>query len=148
MAISKKTILLAGVVVVALGGGGAGWFLLSEGKEPAKQIAAPKKEEKKKEEIFADMEPFVVNLASNGTPRYLRTSLSLALKDEHEKEKIKKVEPHIRHDLIMTLSSKRTEELLTPEGKLELRKEMLELINAAIGEKIVSDIYFREFIIQ
>lgn len=148
MAISKKSILLAGVVVVALGGGGAGWFLLSESRDLPKYAAMPKKEEKKKREVFADMEPFVVNLASDGTPHYLRTSFSLALEDERGKQKIKKVEPRIRHDLIMTLSSKRTEELLTPEGKSALRQEMLGLINGAIGEKIVTDIYFREFIIQ
>lgn len=148
MAINKKTVLLAGIVVVALGGGGAGWFLLSEGKEQPQHAAAPKKEEKKNHEILADMEPFVVNLASNGTPRYLRTSLSLSLQDERQKGQIKVVEPRIRHGLIMMLSNKRAEELLTPEGKSELRQEMVKLVNAAVGREIITNVYFREFIIQ
>ncbi|HEX2226598.1 MAG TPA: flagellar basal body-associated FliL family protein, partial [Candidatus Binatia bacterium] len=103
---------------------------------------------KQQSEVGADLDVFVVNLASSGQGRYLRTTLSLGVKDAHEKEKIKEFVGPIRHAVIMYLTERKIEELIDPEGKEKLRKALHEEINEAIGEKMVSNVYFKEFLIQ
>ncbi len=59
-------------------------------------------------------------------------------------------EPMMFDAIIRVLSSKRAEEVLTPEGKDSLKEELIEAINEAIGldEGPIVNIYFRDFIVQ
>jgi flagellar FliL protein len=160
----KKIILIVVGVVVLVGGGGAGvYFLkpdwLAESIRPKDKNAehakaeGDKKDQKKKEEntheIGADLDVFVVNLAGSGPSRYLRTTLSLGVKSEHEKEKIKELSGKIRHAVIMYLTERKVEELIDPEGKNKLREALQKEIAGAVGdEKLVTNVYFKEFLIQ
>jgi flagellar FliL protein len=157
----KKIIIIAVAVLVLLGGAGAGVYflkpdLLPESIRPvdknavhAKGEVKEKKEEKAEHEVGADLDVFVVNLAGAGPSRYLRTTLSLGLKDEHEKEKIKELSGKIRHAVIMYLTERKVEELVDPEGKNKLRAELHKQIDAAVGDKkLVTNVYFKEFLIQ
>lgn len=58
--------------------------------------------------------------------------------------------PMVRDAAIRVLSSKKSDELLTLEGKERLKEELIEAINEAIGleEGPIVGIYFLEFIIQ
>ena len=95
-AMNKKLIIIASAVVVLLGGAGAGvWFFVPgilpefiRPKDAAHGKETAKREETKKHEpeVGADLEVFVVNLTGSVPGRYLRTSLSVGVKDEHEKE--------------------------------------------------------------
>jgi len=109
-----------------------------------------KKTGKKEEpEVGADLDVFVVNLAGGGAPRYLRTQLTLGVKNEHEKEKIKELSGKIRHAVIMYLSQRKAEELGDPEGKNKVRQELQKQIAEAVDdEKLVTNVYFKEFLIQ
>jgi flagellar FliL protein len=155
--VMKKIIIIAAAAVVFLGGGGAGVYffmpdLLPEfirPKDAAHGKEANKHAEKKHEpEIGADLEVFVVNLAGPAPGRYLRTTLSLGVKSEKEKEEIKESSGPIRHAIVMYLTDRKVEELLEPEGKNKIRAELLKQVNAAIGKKIVANVYFKEFLIQ
>ena len=61
-----------------------------------------------------------------------------------------KKETIFRHTVIRILSSKRVEDVLTPDGKDWLSEELVEGLNAAIGleQPVVSQIFYTEFIIQ
>lgn len=154
MAINKKTILLAGILVVILGAGAGVWFFypgILPGflkKKDAAEAHEVKKEKKPKQEITTDLDTFVVNLAGPGPGRYLRATLSLALKEEKDKERLKEFMAPIRHALIMFLSVQRVEELLEPEGKDELRNQIVEQINTVTGREMAENVYFKEFLIQ
>ncbi|MBI1996841.1 MAG: flagellar basal body-associated FliL family protein [Deltaproteobacteria bacterium] len=155
---NKKLIIIASAVIVLLGGAGAGvWFFTADilpefikpkgatrGKETAKR-EEPKKHEP---EVGADLEVFVVNLTGSIPSRYLRTSLSLGVKDEREKEKIRESSGPIRHAVIMYLTEKTVEDLIDPQGKNKLRADLLKRINTAIGKPLVLNVYFKEFLIQ
>jgi len=155
-AMNKKLIIIASAVVVLLGGAGVWYFtpdILPEfikpkdathGKETAKSEAAKKHEP----EVVADLEVFVVNLTGPVPSRYLRTSLSVGVKDEHEKEKIKEYSGPIRDAVIMYLTEKQVEDLIDPQGKNKLRSDLLKRINTAIGKPLVLSVYFKEFLIQ
>ncbi|MDH3445215.1 MAG: flagellar basal body-associated FliL family protein, partial [Deltaproteobacteria bacterium] len=114
------------------------------GKEAKKE----EKEKKSETEVGADLDVFVVNLAGSGPGRYLRTTLSVGVKDSHEKEKIKEFNGPIRHAVIMYLTERKVEDLVDPEGKEKLRRALQEQINEAVGHKMVSNVYFKEFLIQ
>ena len=154
----KKIIIIVAGVLLLLGCGAAGVYffkpdLLPESIRPKDKDAKHAKEEGKKEEhaheIGADLDVFVVNLAGAGAPRYLRTILSLGVKDEHEKEKIKELSGKIRHAVIMYLTERKVEELVDPVGKNKLRDELQRQIGEAVNDKkLVTHVYFKEFLIQ
>jgi flagellar FliL protein len=159
----KKIIILVVGVLVLLGGGGAAVYflkpdLLPESIRPkdaahAKENLEGKQKSAKKaehaHEVGADLDVFVVNLAGAGAPRYLRTMLSLGIRDEHDKEKIKALSGKIRHAVIMYLSERKAEELGDPAGKNKLRDELQKQIAEAINDnKLVTNVYFKEFLIQ
>jgi flagellar basal body-associated protein FliL len=152
---NKKVIIIAAGALTGVLGAGAGvYFFKPEllpgwvGSEHAAESAPSEGKEKKQSEVGADLDVFVVNLASSGQGRYLRTTLSLGVKDAHEKEKIKEFVGPIRHAVIMYLTERKIDELIDPEGKEKLRQALHEEINEAIGEKMVSNVYFKEFLIQ
>jgi flagellar FliL protein len=148
----KKIIIIVAGVLVLLGGGGAGVYFLKPDLLPGSNRPKDKEKEKVVEsahEAGVDLEVFVVNLAGTGTSRYLRTSLSLGVKDEHEKEKIKELSGKIRHAVIMYLTERKVEELTDPAGKNKLRDELKKQIGEAIEDKkLVTNVYFKEFLIQ
>lgn len=63
---------------------------------------------------------------------------------------LSKKETIFRHVVIRILSSKRVEDVLTPDGKDWLSEELVEGLNGAIGleQPVVSQIFYTEFIIQ
>jgi flagellar FliL protein len=162
----KKLIIIIVGVLVLLGGGGAGVYFLQpdllpesirpkskDGEHAGAAGAAEKGKKAKQEEhgheVAADLDVFVVNLAGSGQSRYLRTMLSLGVEDEHKKEKIKELSGKIRHSVIMYLTERKVEELADPEGKNKLREALHKQINEAVGDnKLVTNVYFKEFLIQ
>jgi flagellar protein FliL len=153
---NKKIIIIAGALVGVLGGAAGIYFLQPDllpdfvrPKDSAAGKQATKPEKKGREpELGADLEVFVVNLVGTGPARYLRTSLSLGVKSEKEKEIVKESSGPIRDAIIMYLSERKVDELLDPAGKARVRAELHKHVNAAIGKPIVSNIYFKEFLIQ
>jgi flagellar FliL protein len=161
-AMNKKLVIIAGGALAGVLSAGAGVYFLKPdlipgaakaekavGKEAKKEGKDAKQQTPKHEnEIGADLDVFVVNLAGAGASRYLRTTLSLGVKGNHEKEKLKEFTGPIRHAVIMYLTERKVEELSDPQGKEKLREALHQQINGAIGEKMVSNVYFKEFLIQ
>jgi len=56
--------------------------------------------------------------------------------------------PQLRDAIITLLSSKSAESVSSPEGKLQLKDELLLRTNQAIGKNIVKNLYFTEFVMQ
>ena len=153
---NKKIIIIAGALVGVLGAGAGIYFLQPDllpdfvrPKDFAAGKEAKKPEKKEREpEVGADLEVFVVNLGGSGPARYLRTTLSLGVKSEKEKEIVKEYSGPIRDAVIMYLSERKVDELLDPAGKAKVRAALHKQVNAAIGRPIVSNVYFKEFLIQ
>lgn len=142
-------IILAAVLLVLLAAGGAAVLLLS-GK-PAGEHAEERVEEvEESAPIYERLETFTVNLADQES--YLQVEISLKLADVKAQERLKQRMPEVRDVLLRVLSSKNAEELITPEGKAELAKEVRKEVNGVIGAKKpdqgVKDVLFTSFIIQ
>lgn len=142
-------IILAVVVLLLAGGGGGAYWFLFRGAEEA-EAAEPEPEAPPPTGIIP-LEPFVVNLADPNGSRFLRVTLSLVVADEalaKEFEEEKVVHMRVRSAILELLAQKQSSELVTPEGKAQLKKAIAEGVAHAAHELQVADVLFSEFIVQ
>lgn len=90
--------------------------------------------------------PFVVNLADPNARRYLKIVLDVEMTSNPEL--LEANQAKIRDSLLMLLSSKTSQDIGTLEGKILLRKEIVDRLNQALGQAKVSRVYFTDFVIQ
>ena len=137
------------VVILAVAGGGAGAYFYFVKAAPAQAKEA--EPEPPPPTGIVPLEPFVVNLADAGATRFLRVTLSLVLPDEAQ---AKEMEEHaiekarVRSAILELLAEQHAEQLVTPEGKIELKKTIAARIEHAAHELKVVDVLFSEFVIQ
>lgn len=142
----KKMMLIIIIAAVALGLAAGGFFLVPKllgggGKE--------KKEETKAEEgVMFSLEPFVVNLNDAGGPKFLKVSIQLELAGPALMEKAKQKSPQLRDAIITLLTSKSSESLFPPEGKLQLKDEINARMNQILGANSVKNVYLTDFVMQ
>jgi Flagellar basal body-associated protein len=140
----KLIFILIPVILLLIGGAGAYFFLTHKKKESTKQmVVAPQKLG-----VMYDLGSFLVNLADKNANTYAKVSITLELSNQKvEKEVVKRL-PIIKDAVINLLSSKTYDEIRTPEGKEELRLELIKRINAILVTGGVQNIYFTQFIVQ
>lgn len=143
----KLKFLIVMVLLLAIGGGGAAWFFLQPEEQPgAAKVEAPKPP------IFVTLDPFTVNLQSEGGDRYLQVGIDFKVADAKVVDAVKLHMPEIRNGLLLLLSSKRVEEISTVEGKQKLSAEILAQANKPINSKApaqgVVGVFFTSFVIQ
>jgi flagellar FliL protein len=97
-----------------------------------------------------ELQPFIINLADTEQARYLRLTVSLGIGGEEGSAE--KPNPlfitRVRNAMLAVLQNKKSEEVLSVEGKSKLRKELLKAAQAASEEPAVSAIYITDFIVQ
>lgn len=98
------------------------------------------------------LDTFIVNLtdADNTCNRFLRTTMDLELKGEGPDltQTMDTRLPQIRDSILMTLPSKSVKDLQSTEGKFALRNDLIGQLNALLKEELITNIYFKEFVIQ
>lgn len=148
-------IVIIGVAVFIVGAVGAGFFMMWNKVNSIQMLAAPaessEQEESDSEPKIGPIHPldtFIVNLADEGGNRYLRTTLKLELADDRSVDFVQKRLPLIRDSILMTLPTKRYEDINTVEGKMMLRDELIRKLNVIMVPGSISNIYFTEFVVQ
>ncbi len=159
---SKKLIIiiLAAVLVLGAAGGGAAWFFLhgkadaGEEEAPAKSKGKHAKKVKAGPPEYVPVEPFTVNLqpGDDGGDQYLQIAFTLEVGGLEEKENIKNNMAKVRSRMLLLLSSKRAMDINTPEGKVQLAKEIIGQLKEPFEERgapqDIEDVLFTSFIIQ
>ena len=93
--------------------------------------------------------PYVVNLTDKEQARYLRLSVSVGIGGEESTEKPGPLfTTRVRNAMLALLTTKSSEEVMTVEGKVKLRKALLRAARAASEAPKVQAIYITEFIVQ
>ena len=156
-----KTVGIGLVVGLLIGGGTA--FFLKGGDPPPQAEAAAKGASGGKEEVpvtgeeavlpeeegvIFDLAPFIVNLADAPEIRYLKVTIKLDLLNEKYAEDLNKRLPQVRDALLLLLSSQEFNAIRTAEGKMELRDEILQRVNAVFQREKVRTAYFTDFVTQ
>ncbi len=148
----KKKLLLLGLLllILLLAGGGGAYFFLFAKKEEEEKPEAPKPEiAPETVGIMYKLEPaFIVNLADPEVTMYARVSITLEVSSQEVIPEIQKREPIIRDAIIEILSNKTSNELRSPEGREQLKLEIIKRINTILVQGGVRNVYFTEFVVQ
>ena len=137
---------------------GAGFFLIwskMSSLDPNHKKKPTQAAEKTKTESLIGpiypLDPFIVNLADPGGKRYLRTSISLEIKNgenKNLKEEMDKRLPQVKDIIVTLLPTRKFDDIQTVEGKLALRDELMQRLNKILTQGKVTNIYFTEFVVQ
>ena len=96
--------------------------------------------------------PFVLNFEGKNKARYMQIGLEVSVNNEKAFAAVKKHIPVIRNEIVLLLSGQKYEEMVTPDGKEQLRAELIETINNILKQHRVKDgidnIYFTSFVMQ
>ncbi|WP_295977783.1 flagellar basal body-associated protein FliL [uncultured Variovorax sp.] len=148
---SKLLIGLVLAVGVLAAAGAAAYFLLPRftGGAAATETAKPPVPEKP---IFVMLEPLTVNLQAEGRSRFLQIGMALRVRDEQAKARIVEFMPELRSRLLVQLSNRPPESLVTPEDKARLAEEIRTALNAPLTPQTpelgISSVSFNIFVVQ
>ncbi len=153
---NKILVLLIGVMMLLMLGLGGGLFMLwnqlsaLNAQSVADAGAQPDKVASLEQPLgpIFPLKTFIVNLADKGGTRYLRVTMDLELGNPELKNELNKRLPQVRDSLLMILPSKRFEDISTVQGKTALRDEVLETLNGFLNQGKITNIYFKEFVVQ
>lgn len=133
----KMLIIIIGVVLLlVLGGGGAFVYISKQraaaaaaaeedgGAEPAAHAPAAH-DAAKTPPVYLPMDNMVVNLADAGGERVAQVGITLEVRDVHAADTVKAYMPTIRSSVLILLSQRSAEDLLTAEGKQKLIDDIL-----------------------
>jgi len=143
---SKKKLIIivvAVLLVVLLAGGGVLFYLSKQraaaaaaaeeaGGEPAAPAAAAHSAQKTLP-VYLPMDNMVVNLADPGGERVAQVGITLEVLDAHASDQVKAYMPTIRSGVLMLLSQRTAEELLSAEGKQKLIDDILRETSKPFG---------------
>ncbi len=145
------------VLVLAVGGFVA-WKLMSM-EQPAEEPTAaieqtegteiPEAEdESDAPPVLMDIDNITVNLADTDQSRFLRTKIKLEVRNEEAQAKVTENIVKVNDLIITILSSKKFSEIRTPQGKYELKEDLIYRMNRAVGGKPIKNLYFTDFVSQ
>ena len=143
---------LAIVLVVLFGVGFGVWriFLTSSPASPVDRSQVPSGT------TVLPLESFTVNLADPVEGRFLRTTLALGVNgklpatrgDSKESDSGRVSMATIRDTILTVLAECKSDDLLTPAGKLKLKADLVNALNRDVPALQVREVYFTEFLVQ
>jgi flagellar protein FliL len=145
----KRFVLIAVVALAVIAGaaGGAYYFLRGSHDAPAKEAVKPPVDP-----IFVALEPFTVNLQPNGRNRFLHVAVTLQVTNVKSQALLVQYLPEVRSRVLITLSNRTSETLMTPEEKSLLAGEILATLNRPLAANLssagISSVMFTTFMLQ
>ncbi len=151
-------IIIALVACLSIGGGAA-FFLLgssssdAEAKTETEEGATEEETAAANDAYYFSLDPaFVVNFQGKSRVRFLQVNIDGITREEAVKLEVTKHLPQIRNNIVLLLSSKTYDDLITPEGKETARNEILteiqKVMKAETGKEGVENIFFTSFVMQ
>jgi flagellar protein FliL len=142
---------LVGILLLAIAaGGGAAWFVQERDHTADAAKAA---EASNVPRYIVHLEGFTVNLADPESTHFLRATIDLGIDHlpdgaDPERPALSVPVSRIRDSILSVLTVCTADQLLSPEGKARLKKNLLDALNKSVPEIDVRDIYFTEFLVQ
>ena len=144
----KKLFMVTAVVLLlAAAGGGGFWYFNQAAATPAQA-----KQEPPKPPVFVSLETFTVNLQPDPAEQFLQVDLTLQLPDEEQAKIVQQHMPEVRNRLLMLLTSKKSSEITTIDGKKQLSREISAQLDqpftAGVKLQHAPGVFFTSFVIQ
>jgi flagellar protein FliL len=148
--LTKKIIMIAApVLVLLLAGIGAGVYFMFLKPAPEKVAKADVVPLTPPQIAFSDVPDILVNIqSSDGTPAYLKLSVSLEMDNDLEKAGMTALMPRLVDQFQSYLRELRVDDLKGSEGVLRLKEELLRRVNAASAPYHVRDVLLKQMIVQ
>ncbi len=144
-----KLLLVLLLLLSLLIGGGAGAYFFLFAKKSEKEEAPKPTVSPEAVGVMYKLEPaFIVNLADPELTMYARVSLTLEVSSPEVITEVQKREPIIRDAIIEILSNKTSRELRSPEGREQLKLEIIKRVNTVLVQGGIRNVYFTEFVVQ
>lgn len=127
---SKKLLLIVvgAVVMLAIAGGGAFYYISKQraAAEEADDAPTAKQAASKSHSppVYLPLENMVVNLADPGGDRVAQVGITLEVADAKASDQVKAYLPSIRSAILLLISQRTAEELLSQPGKQRLAKDI------------------------
>lgn len=141
---SMMKILIPVILVLVLAGGGA-FAYLKFFKSSGHTEEAPKKPEVI---IIHEMDTFIVNLSDPGGKRFLKITMKAKMSNAESNEEFTARNFELRDAVLTVLTSKESDEIITPEDKAALKQQLIACLNKLLHKGQVEDLYFTDFLIQ
>lgn len=98
--------------------------------------------------VMVPLEPFLVNLSKSKGKRFLKVTLTLELSNPEVKMEVDENLKKILDSILILLSSKTFEQVISVQGKFRLKDEIITRVNRFLVLGHIKNVYFSEFIIQ
>ena len=89
---------------------------------------------------------FLTNLKDSG--RYIKVTIDLEVADKKNLKPLEERTSEIRDTIISVLRNKTSEEIEGSEGQKKLKQEIIDSLNNMLGQKIIVNVYFNDFVVQ
>jgi flagellar FliL protein len=145
--LSKKMLMIVGVALVLLVGGGGGAYMTGfiGGGGGGEEAGLPPQ----KPATFYDLPSMTVNLNSaDKRAQYLKITISLELGEKTTAHEVEPYLPRILDAFQVYLREMRTSDLQGSAGVYRLKEDLQRRINAAIYPATVTNVLFKEILIQ
>jgi flagellar FliL protein len=152
-----KKILIIVLPILLLAGGGAGVYFSGildkftgkKTEEAPKEAAAPAPPKAVQAASFMDLPEMLVNLQTSGRKQaFLKLRVALELEAITDQPRVEQMLPRIVDNFQVYLRELRIEDLQGASGMHLLREELLTRVNAAVKPVKVSDVLFKEMLVQ
>lgn len=148
----SKKILVIGIVVLLLSMAGVASYVLMQPKPVVKNASQQGPKAEATAPVFVPLEIFTVNLQADFDERYLQVEMTLRVADDQDTEIIKLHMPELRNRILFLLSSKRSSDLSSVEGKQMLSNEIIKQVKLPFAESTntqkCTSVFFTSFVIQ
>ena len=98
--------------------------------------------------VMFPLEPFLVNLSKSNGKRFLKVTLTLELSSPGVKAEVDENLKKILDSILILLSSKTFEQVISVQGKFRLKDEITTRGNRFLVLGHIKNVYFSEFVIQ
>lgn len=138
----KVLVLYIALPLLLLIGAGAGLFMsgvLGGHEEEKPKIAEP---------VFYDMPDFLVNLSGPAPQHFLKMKVALQIVDKDAVARLDMELPRVLDGFQIFLRELRPDDLDGSVGMLRIKEELMRRVTLAVQPPIVTDILFKEVIVQ
>ncbi|MEX0839271.1 MAG: flagellar basal body-associated FliL family protein [Parvibaculum sp.] len=141
----KVLVLYVALPLLVLIGAGVGLYMSgilggSTEEEPEVEVVA--------DPVFYDLPDFLVNLSGPPPAHYLKMRVSLQVVDAEAVKRLEIEMPRVLDGFQTFLRDLRPEDLEGSQGMLSLKEELMRRMTLATQQPLVTDILFREIIVQ
>ncbi len=143
---SKTTLFIFIGIVVAVAAAATFGVLLFTGNGKAEPVKAGKTEAAAS--VVYSLDPFIVNIYDGQELRYLRIKVEMGVAGEEAKNQMKTQEAQIRDGILTLLSSKTWQDLQTPQGKDQLKQQIMATVSKIVAQGALKQVYFTDFVVQ